>query len=411
MKIYLVGGAVRDGLLNRTVIERDWVVVGANSETLLNQGYTAVGRDFPVFLHPETKEEYALARTERKTGVGYTGFACSAEPNVTLEEDLLRRDLTINAMAMSDAGDIIDPYGGQQDLQDKLLRHVSPAFAEDPLRVLRVARFAARYAHLGFTVAPQTRALMYSMAKSGELAHLVAERVWKEMERSLGERSPQVFFQVLRACNALKVLLPELDCLYGIPNPPRWHPEVDSGVHTMMVLARASTLSSSLEVRFAAVMHDLGKGLTPSELWPSHRGHEEKGVSPIMNICQRFKLPHKYKELAILASCHHILVHKVAELRASTIVSLLEKTDAFRRPQRFEDLLLVCQADSEGRGELPTKPYQQAVFLRAVLAELNKIEVKSILETGLQGAAIKNEIHRLRVNRVKQLCSQWAWEE
>lgn len=277
VKIYLVGGAVRDQLLGRLVKERDWVVVGATPEAMLALGYRPVGKDFPVFLHPETHEEYALARTERKIGPGYHGFACTASPDVTLEEDLKRRDLTINAIAQTPSGDIIDPYGGVQDIQDRVLRHVSPAFVEDPVRILRLARFAARYSGLGFYVAPETRVLMQQMVMQGEVDHLVAERVWQELERALGEAEPGQFFEVLRSCSALAVIFPEIDRLFGVPQSPQWHPEIDTGVHTLMVLAQATRLTSSIPVRFAALVHDLGKGETPAAEWPSHHGHEERG--------------------------------------------------------------------------------------------------------------------------------------
>jgi len=350
MKIYLVGGAVRDQLLGYPVNECDWVVVGATPDALLQQGYRQVGRDFPVFLHPESGEEYALARTERKLAPGYYGFTCDFNPNVTLADDLSRRDLTINAMAMDDKGQLIDPYGGLNDLQAKILRHVSPAFVEDPVRVLRVARFAARYHHLGFKLADETRVLMYTMVKRGELAHLVPERVWQEWQRSLLERNPEQFIGTLRACAALRVVLPELDALFGVPNTRHYHPEVDSGVHTLMVLGASVQLSDDAMIRFAALVHDLGKACTPMGEWPSHHGHETRGLVVIDNLCQRLRIPADYRKFALMASRYHLIIHRLFELRANTIVDTFEHTDAFRRPELFEKLLIVCDADARGKG-------------------------------------------------------------
>ena len=363
MEVYLVGGAVRDRLLGRPVHERDWVVVGARPEELERDGFVPVGREFPVFLHPQTKEEYALARVERKVGPGYRGFTTQFAPDVTLEDDLRRRDLTINAMAETPSGEIVDPYGGRQDLEARLLRHVSDAFVEDPVRILRVARFAARYAELGFRVAEETRALMQSMTASGEVDALVPERVWKETERALGEPRPDVFFQTLRSCGALAKIFPELDALYGIPQPAKWHPEVDTGVHVMLVVRYAAGLGAPSSVRFAALMHDLGKALSPRERWPSHRGHEEAGVPLIIELCDRLKVPNEFRELAILTARHHATVHRAAELTPGTLLKLLETTDAFRRPDRFGEMLLACESDARGRAGLDSQPYPQREYL------------------------------------------------
>lgn len=364
MEVYLVGGAVRDRLLGRPVQERDWVVVGARPEELERDGFVPVGREFPVFLHPQTHEEYALARLERKVGLGYKGFTTQFAPDVTLEEDLKRRDLTINAMAETPSGEIIDPYGGRRDLQARLLRHVSEAFIEDPVRILRVARFAARYADLGFRVAEDTVALMKRMTESGEVDALVPERVWQETERALAETRPDVFFETLRSCGALAKIFPEIQALYGVPQPPRWHPEVDTGVHVMLVVRYAASIGAPTIVRFAALMHDLGKALSPQEKWPSHHGHEEAGVPLIEALCDRLKVPNGYRELAVLTARHHAQVHRAGELRAGTLLKLLETVDAFRRPDRFRELLLACESDARGRTGLEDKPYPQADYLQ-----------------------------------------------
>src|SRR6185312_13462157 len=327
MEVYLVGGAVRDRLLGRPVHERDWVVVGARPQDLERDGFVSVGREFPVFLHPTTHEEYALARLERKVAPGYKGFTTQFAPEVTLEEDLKRRDLTINAMAETPTGEIIDPYGGRRDLEARLLRHVSEAFVEDPVRILRVARFAARYADLGFRVAEDTVALMKQMTDSGEVDALVPERVWQETERALGETRPDVFFETLRSCGALAKIFPELDALYGVPQPPQWHPEVDTGVHVMLVVRYAASVGAPTVVRFAALVHDLGKALSPAEKWPSHHGHEEAGVPLVEALCERLKVPNVYRDLGVLTARHHALVHRAAELRANTVVKLLEMLD------------------------------------------------------------------------------------
>lgn len=396
MKIYLVGGAVRDTLLGLPVKEKDWVVVGATPQQMIELGYKPVGKDFPVFLHPETGEEYALARTERKSGHGYHGFVVHSEPDVPLEDDLRRRDLTINAMAQADDGSIVDPFGGQRDLSARLLRHVSPAFAEDPLRILRVARFAARFAPLGFTVADDTMTLMKTMVASGEADHLVAERVWQETRRALHEKQPRVYFEVLRECGALQRLLPELDALFGIPQPPTHHPEVDTGEHSLQSLEQACQLSDSTEVRFAALVHDLGKALTPPEEWPRHIAHEKRGDKPLQSLCVRLKVPNPCRELAELAMRYHTQVHRAFELRDATMAKLLDSCDAWRRPERFEQLLLACEADARGRGPLAARPYPQAAMLREVLAAARTVDNRALIEQGFSGKALGEAIRRER---------------
>jgi len=407
MEVYLVGGAVRDRLLGRPVVERDWVVVGAAPEELERDGFVPVGREFPVFLHPVTKEEYALARLERKTGLGYRGFTTQFAPTVTLEEDLKRRDLTINAMAETPAGELIDPYGGRRDLEARVLRHVSEAFVEDPVRILRVARFAARYAHLGFTVAAETLALMRKMTESGEVDALVPERVWQETERALGESRPDVFFETLRSCGALQKIYPEVAALYGIPQPPRWHPEVDTGVHVMLVVRYAASIGAPVTVRFAALTHDLGKALSPPDQWPSHRGHEEAGVPLIEDLCDRLKVPNEYRELAILAARYHATVHRAAELRPATLLKLLETTDAFRRGERFNELLLACECDARGRTGLETQPYPQREYLTrardAALAMTLTEEEREELKGPFLGERLR-EKRLAAVTAVKESC-------
>jgi tRNA nucleotidyltransferase (CCA-adding enzyme) len=403
MQVYLVGGAVRDRLLGRSVKERDWVVVGASPEELERQGFVSVGREFPVFLHPQTHEEYALARLERKVAPGYRGFTTRFSPDVTLEEDLRRRDLTINAMAETPAGEIVDPYGGRRDLEARLLRHVSESFIEDPVRVLRVARFAARYAELGFRVAEETIALMRRMTDSGELTALVPERVWQETERALGESRPDVFFETLRECGALSVIFPELAALHGVPQPPRWHPEVDTGVHVMLALRYSAATGASTTVRFAVVMHDLGKALTAPERWPSHRGHEEAGVPVIEGLCARLKVPNGFRELAVLTARHHAVVHRAAELRPATVLKLLEATDAFRRPERFEEMLAACEADARGRTGLEAQPYPQRAYLHRARAAAAAVSLDQNERQGLAGPAIGEKIREKRLAAIKSL--------
>lgn len=401
MQTYLVGGAVRDKLLGRPIKDQDWVVVGSTPEQMLSQGFQSVGADFPVFLHPKTKEEYALARIERKVSAGYTGFSCDASSKVTLEEDLLRRDLTINAMAMDSQGNIIDPYNGQQDLKDKLLRHVSAAFVEDPLRVLRVARFAARYHNLGFRIAPETLALMQTIVANDELTSLSAERVWQETARSLMENHPEVYFENLKICGALAVWFPEIDVLWGIPNPPKWHPEIDTAVHTMMVLQQAVKLSDKLIVRFAALVHDLGKGITPPENWPSHQGHEKLGLEAINTLCDRLKAPNDCRELGLMASEYHTHVHHAFELKASTILGLLNRCDVWRKPQRFADFLLTCKADARGRTTFENNEYKNAEYIWQAYEAAAKVDIKAIVAKGYQGKDIKEQTEQQRISVIQ----------
>jgi tRNA nucleotidyltransferase (CCA-adding enzyme) len=397
VKTFLVGGAVRDALLRLPVKDRDWVVVGATPDSMLAQGYQQVGRDFPVFLHPESREEYALARTERKSGNGYTGFVTQFAPDVTLEQDLQRRDLTINAIAQAADGTLIDPYHGQQDLQQRTLRHVSAAFNEDPLRVLRVARFAARFAHLNFRVAPETQALMREMAHSGELAHLTAERVWKETEKALLTRNPQVYFQLLRDCDALQVLFPEIDNLYGIPAPVKWHPEIDTGVHALMTLTMAAALSDQLDVRFATLFHDVGKALTPPEKWPSHHGHGPAGVPIVEALCQRLRVPNQVRDLALVVTEFHDVVHTIERQPADALVALFDRIDAWRKPDRVEKMALTSEADARGRTTLESMAYPQGDYLRRAFALAQAVPTKAVVEAGFTGAAVREELTRRRV--------------
>jgi tRNA nucleotidyltransferase (CCA-adding enzyme) len=403
MQVYLVGGAVRDRLLGRAVGERDWVVVGATPAELTAQGYTAVGKDFPVFLHPQSKEEYALARQERKVAPGYYGFTTVFSPDVTLEEDLKRRDLTINAMAEDSAGHIVDPYGGQRDLEQRWLRHVSDAFVEDPVRVLRVARFAARLADVGFRIAPETEALMARMTLNGEIAALTPERVWRETARALLEPHPEVFFEILLKCGALGVLLPELAALHGVPQPPKWHPEVDTFVHVMLALGIAAQRQASLAVRYAVLLHDLGKALTPRDQWPSHHQHEELGLEPIGKVSARLRAPNDCRELAALTARHHTLVHRALELRAVTIMKLFAETDAFRRPERFAELLLACECDARGRTGLETRPYPQAAYLQQAHAAAMAASLAPEQRQGLAGPQLGAALQELRLAAVTQI--------
>lgn len=400
MKIYKVGGAVRDRLLGLPVKDRDWVVVGATPEEMEAQGFRAVGKEFPVFLHPRTQEEYALARTERKAGRGYKGFVVHAAPDVTLEEDLRRRDLTINAMAEDDDGTIVDPYGGQADLRAGLLRHVSPAFVEDPLRVLRVARFAARF---DFKLAGETRELMREIAASGELKDLTAERVWQELERALADPHPRRFIEVLRDCGALVELFPEIDRLFGVPQRADYHPEVDTGVHLLMVLDQAARLSQDARVRFAALVHDLGKGTTPVEILPRHHGHEERSVDLLNALCDRYRVPNEYRELAQIVARHHGRCHRIAEAKSNSILKLLQAADALRRRDRFEQFLVACEADARGRLGLVDRPYPQRAFLMSVLDAAASVDPAPLVERGLKGEAIAAELQRLRVLAIEAL--------
>ncbi len=405
MKIYLVGGAVRDGLLRLPVKDKDWVVVGATPQEMLDAGYQQVGKDFPVFLHPKSREEYALARTERKSGQGYTGFTCYAAPDVTLEQDLLRRDLTINAIAQDEHGEFIDPYNGRADIEKRLLRHVSPAFNEDPLRVLRVARFAARYAHLNFQIAPETQALMSAMAANGELEHLTPERVWKETENALTSRNPQVYFDVLRKCGALKVLFPEIDALFGVPAPEKWHPEIDTGIHVLMTLAIAAQLSPEVDVRFATLCHDLGKGLTPKEFWPRHHGHGPAGVKLVEQLCQRMRVPNEIRDLARLVAEYHDLIHTMSILQPKTIIKLFDAIDAWRKPQRVEQMALTSEADARGRTGFEASDYPQGRLLRAAWVAAQSVTNKEVIDDGFSGPAIRDELTRRRIAAVE------AWKK
>jgi len=411
LNIFLVGGAVRDSLLNRKVTEHDYLVVGATAQKMLDLGFTSVGKDFPVFLHPSTKDEYALARTERKQGQGYTGFVCYAEPDVTIEQDLMRRDLTVNAIAQDCDGNLIDPYNGQSDLKNKILRHVSPAFAEDPLRVLRVARFAARYHQYGFTIAEETLDLMMHIAISGELASLSAERIFKEMQRSLEEDSPEVFFETLRACQALKCIWPELDALWGVPNPVEHHGEVCSGIHTMMVLKQAVKRSTLGQVRYAALCHDLGKTLTDKSLWPKHYGHEKSGLPLVKKSSQRFKAPNSYTSLALKSCEFHLHAHRAFELKPSTILTLFNKLDVWRKYEEFELFLDVCQADFNGRLGQEETVYQQRDYLEAAANAARDVSAKVFIEQGYQGKAIKEQIDKEKLNKIEQVKLNWLEKE
>ena len=405
MQVYLVGGAVRDALLGLPVKECDWVVVGSTRDELAGLKYREVGRDFPVFLHPDSHEEYALARLERKTAPGYRGFAVEFGPEVTLEEDLARRDLTINAIAQAGDGSLVDPHGGQRDLQARVLRHVSPAFVEDPVRVLRIARFAARFAPLGFTVAPETMALMRAMVERGEVDALVAERVWQETGKALREPSASMFFLVLRECGALKVVYPEINALWGVPQPEKWHPEIDTGVHTMMVLDQAALLSADIKVRFAALVHDLGKATTPHSEWPGHKGHEERSVALIETLCERLKLPSEYRDLAIIVARYHGNVHRAFELRPNTILGICEKVDAFRRPERFTQALIACEADSRGRLGLEKNPYPQRQYLQAARDAAATVKPTPEDIADKAGPLIAERVHQRRLKAITELTS------
>ncbi len=399
LEAYLVGGAVRDRLLGLDVKDRDWVVVGATPEMLTRRGFKPVGKDFPVFLHPESKEEYALARIERKTGPGYAGFTFDTSPTITLREDLERRDLTINAMAETRDGRLIDYFGGKEDLDNGLLRHVSQAFAEDPVRILRVARFAARY---GFTVAEETRSLMNRMVMEGEVDALVPERVWNELRSALGEPRPSLFIRELRNCGALACIFPEIDCLFGVPQPRKYHPEVDSGLHVMLVVDQAARLSNDPQVGFAALVHDLGKCGTPESEWPSHRDHARRGLQPIRELCRRLRVPNEYRDLALAVCEHHLLVHRIAALKPSTVVRLLESLRAFHRPKRLQQFLLACEADMRGRTGFENLDYPQAGLLWNYYQAASAIDNSSIAAT-LEGRKISEEIHRRRCRAIEKL--------
>jgi tRNA nucleotidyltransferase (CCA-adding enzyme) len=402
VKIYLVGGAVRDKLLGITHYDNDWLVVGATAEEMLARHFLPVGKEFPVFLHPETHEEYALARTERKTGSGYKGFECFFSPDVTLEEDLLRRDLTINAIAEDENGNLVDPYNGRADLRQRILRHVSDAFVEDPLRVLRVARFAAKLAHLGFIIAPETMAMMQQIVDSGELQHLTQERVWQEWQKSLLTPRPDIFLSVLRECRALAVVLPEIDRLFGIPQPEKWHPEIDTGIHTLMVAEQAAKLTDSPQVRFAAQLHDLGKGLTPEAEWPSHKLHGQHGLAEIKSLCERVRVPNEYRDLALAVCAQHTNIHRAAELRPVTILKIFNQLDLWRKPERLQQLLLCCMADHQGRKGCEDKPYPQKEKVESAFHAAVSVEVQEVIADGFKGKAIREELDRLRVEAIAE---------
>jgi tRNA nucleotidyltransferase (CCA-adding enzyme) len=402
VKYYRVGGCVRDHLLGLPTNDIDWVVTGATPQQMLAAGYKSIGSDFPVFLHPETHQEYALARSERKTGPGYRGFEVSADPTITIEDDLLRRDLTINAIAEDDQGNIIDPYGGRQDIAARCLRHVSPAFAEDPVRVLRIARFAARFHRLGFSIAEETCALIREIGESGELEALVAERVWSELSRALDENDPSVFFTSLRDCGALLRLFPEIDALFGVPQNAKYHPEIDTGVHLMMALQASAELDHDNEIRFAVLMHDLGKATTPANILPSHHGHEERGVKPVKAFCKRWRVPRAHTELALITTEFHLLAHRAMELKASTLLKLFTRADSLRKPARFEKMLQACRADIRGRIGCEDDNYPQAEFLAALSDKLRVMDISEIQQKGLSGKAMGRAIHKARLSLIEQ---------
>ena len=407
MKTYAVGGSVRDALLGLPVQDRDFVVVGATPEQMIAAGYRPVGKDFPVFLHPLTHEEYALARTERKTAPGYKGFVFHTEDNVTLEQDLVRRDLTINAIAQAEDGSLIDPFGGQADIAAQVFRHVSPAFAEDPVRILRVARFAARFP--AFTVAPDTNDLMQQMVAAGEVDALVPERVWQELARGLMEERPSRMFEVLRACGALRRIMPELDALWGVPQPAKYHPEIDTGVHVMLVVDYAARRHYALPVRFAALLHDLGKGVTPPDAWPSHHGHEGLGIALVEQLCQRLKAPSDCRDLALMTAREHGNVARAEQLRPATIVTLLERCDAFRKPQRFIDMLHACACDHFGRAGFENAAFPQLSYLQAALDAAQTVDGGQIAEAYVERRqAIPTAIRAARVEEVRKLVDSLA---
>lgn len=403
MKTFLVGGAVRDYLLDYPVVEKDWVVVGETPESMLKQGFYPVGKDFPVFLHPQTHDEYALARTERNIAPGYKGFSVYACVDVTLEQDLLRRDLTINAIAMDEQRNIIDPYHGVEDLEKKVFRHVSPAFCEDPVRILRIARFAARYFHLGFTIAEETLHLMKQMVNNGETDHLVAERVWAELQKALTEKTPAAFFYTLKECHALNSIFPELDHLFGVPQPKRYHPEIDTGLHSLLSLEQATKLSDKAEVRLAALVHDLGKAATDKNKWPSHHGHEQLGLPILNQFCARLRVPKKFKILASHVMQYHTHCHRIFDLKATTLTDLLSSLGVFKSFDNISDFVIACEADAKGRTGLESNPYPQAQFLIKAAEAVVKVDTSSVLSGKLKGSQIGDEIRRLRINAVSKL--------
>lgn len=408
MEVYLVGGAVRDEQLGLPVKERDWCVVGATPDELLSKGYRQVGKGFPVFLHPETNEEYALARTERKTGAGYHGFEFQTSPDVTLEADLSRRDLTINAMARDADGNLIDPFDGMADLEHRVLRHISEAFSEDPVRILRTAKFKARFAGLGFELAGETLDMMAQMVSDGEADSLQADRVWQETEAALAGPNPHLYFQVLRDCGALAVVFPELDALFGVPQPPQWHPEIDCGLHALMVLEQSAKLSDDIAVRFAALVHDLGKATTAKENLPSHPGHERRSVTLVNKMSKRLPVPRACRELGVLVAEYHAHCHRAFELRPQTILKLLKEIDAFRRPERFRKFLLACEADARGRTGFEDKPYPQAAYLERAGKEAGRVKADQAADTATNGAAIGADIDKKRLEAIKKVKAETA---
>jgi len=408
MQTYLVGGTVRDKLLGLPVKDNDWLVIGETPESMIQQGFRPVGKDFPVFLHPKTQEEYALARTERKTAPGYKGFVVHADADVSLEQDLLRRDLTINAIAMKPDGTLVDPFNGQRDLEQRLFRHVSPAFAEDPVRILRIARFAARYHHLGFTLAEETRSLMQGMVAAGEVDYLVPERVWAELQKALTEKTPSAFFYTLKECQALKIIFPEIEALFGVPQPAKYHPEIDTGIHTLLCVDQAALISPKPEVRFAALVHDLGKALSPKEHWPSHHGHERAGLPLLEQLCKRLRVPNNFNNLAKHVMEYHSHCHKAFELRAGTITDMLLVLNVFKPENTlFDDFLLACTADAHGRTGLEHSPYRQTEFLTLLANAAKAVDTKSVMLGELQGAAIGEAIRQLRIKAVCEAIKLW----
>lgn len=403
MNVFLVGGAVRDRLLGLPVKDHDWVVVGASPQQMQAAGYKSVGKDFPVFLHPDSHEEYALARTERKTKVGYHGFEFYTAADVTLEQDLERRDLTVNAIAEDAEGNLVDPFNGQQDLQDRVLRHVSNAFAEDPVRILRIARFLARFHHLGFRIADETLALMTDMVNAGEVDALVPERVWQETAKSLTEPNPEQFILALRECGALKILFPELDRLFGVPQVKAYHPEVDTGIHVMMVLQQCCLLTGDPVTRFAALTHDLGKGMTDPDILPHHYGHEEAGIPLVAALCDRLKVPNEYRQLAELTCRYHTHIHRAFEVKPKTLLKVLTVSDAYRRPERFKQFLIACKADSRGRPTFENRAYLQADFYEKIFEATKAIPVKPIVEQGFKGEQVKEELRRQRLRVITEI--------
>lgn len=402
LDVYLVGGAVRDQLLGLPVKDRDWVVVGSTPTEMESRGFKSIGREFPVFLHPHTKEEYALARTEHKTGPGYRGFEFNTSPQISLEHDLLRRDLTINAIAQTPDGTYIDPAGGRRDLQNRILRHVSPAFSEDPVRILRVARFRARF---GFRVAAETLTLMKTMVRNGEVDALVAERIWLELRGALRESKPSVFFETLRDCGALSRIIPEVDGLFGVPQNARYHPEIDSGVHTMMVVDQAAKLSADPRIRFAALTHDLGKALTPKEQLPSHRGHEQRGLQSIVELCQRLRIPNDYRDLALICCDTHLRMHRIEELKPATALDLLQDSGAFSRPQRLHQVLTVCAADYLGRKGYESRDYHQQDIALAYFDAAQAVDAGRIADRYKDGQEIARQIREARCAAIRSVKS------